>query len=74
MRDAPEGVLRLYVDLSVDVSEMREWRPERITAYFAGVERALRAVYGAPDRSPVRGLLAPPRSTRRPSAPTRGAQ
>jgi len=40
---APEGVLRFNVDVSVDMKEFATWRPERISAFWAGIAAVLAA-------------------------------
>ncbi len=34
-----DGLVRLHVDLSVTLAEMRTWRPERIAAFFDGLAK-----------------------------------
>jgi hypothetical protein len=40
---APEGVLRFNVDVSVDMKEFATWQPERISAFWAGIAQVLAA-------------------------------
>jgi hypothetical protein len=42
----PEGVLRIAVDVNVDLREFSTWRPERITAFWAGIAQVLAAKAG----------------------------
>lgn len=39
----PEGMLRFHVSVNVEMTEMRDWRPDRITALFAGIAQVLSA-------------------------------
>lgn len=39
----PEGMLRFHVSVNVEMTEMRDWKPERITALFAGIAKVLAA-------------------------------
>jgi len=39
----PEGALTFHVSVRVEMSEMKDWRPERIAALFAGVAQVLAA-------------------------------
>jgi hypothetical protein len=39
----PEGVLRLYLDLKVDLDEMKTWEPARIEQFFEGMAMAAHA-------------------------------
>lgn len=39
----PEGVLRLYLDLKIDLGEMKTWEPARIEQFFEGLAMAARA-------------------------------
>jgi len=43
---APEGVLRFNVDVSVDMKEFATWKPERISAFWAGIAQVLAAKAG----------------------------
>lgn len=45
-----EGILRLYIDLKVSVSEMRDWDADRISAFFQGAALMQNAIT---DRMPV---------------------
>lgn len=38
-----EGALRIMVSINVSMSELRDWRPERISALFGGVAQVLSA-------------------------------
>ena len=40
---APEGVLRFNVDVSVDMKEFATWQPERISRFWAGIAQVLAA-------------------------------
>jgi hypothetical protein len=40
---APEGVLRFNVDVSVDMKEFATWQPDRITAFWSGIAQVLAA-------------------------------
>lgn len=40
---APEGVLRFSVDVNVDLREFSTWRPDRISAFWAGIAQVLAA-------------------------------
>lgn len=40
---APEGVLRFNVDVSVDMKEFAMWKPERISAFWSGIAQVLAA-------------------------------
>jgi hypothetical protein len=40
---APEGVLRFNVDVSVDMKEFATWQPDRISAFWAGIAQVLAA-------------------------------
>lgn len=46
-KDAPNGVLRLYIDLRIDCKEMSTWESWRIAAFFNGVAKMLRATRDA---------------------------
>jgi hypothetical protein len=46
---APEGVLRFNVDVSVDMKEFATWRPERISAFWAGIAQVLAAKAAVED-------------------------
>lgn len=39
----PEGVLRIAVDVNVDLREFSTWRPDRISAFWAGIAQVLAA-------------------------------
>jgi len=39
----PEGALTFHISVRVEMSEMKEWRPDRIAALFAGVAQVLAA-------------------------------
>jgi len=39
----PSGVVQFVVNVRVEMSEMRNWRPERIAAFFAGIAQVLAA-------------------------------
>jgi len=41
--DFLEGQTKLYVDLAVNVKEMRDWTPERIKQFFDGLAKLLNA-------------------------------
>lgn len=49
---APEGVLRFNVDVSVDMKEFATWRPERITAFWAGIAQVLAAKAEVEGKAP----------------------
>jgi hypothetical protein len=40
---APEGVLRFNVDVSVDLKDFATWQPDRITAFWSGIAQVLAA-------------------------------
>jgi hypothetical protein len=48
---APEGVLRFNVDVSVDMKEFATWRPERISAFWAGIAQVLAAKAAVEQKS-----------------------
>ncbi len=39
----PEGVLRFSVDVNVDLREFASWKPDRISAFWAGIAQVLAA-------------------------------
>lgn len=41
--DTADGVAVLHVDITVRVSAMRDWSPERIAAFFSGLAQAVTA-------------------------------
>lgn len=52
-----EGLVAFYVDLRVSVKEMATWSPERITAFFDGIRKAMNAKnYTDGDRGLARTL------------------
>lgn len=48
---APEGVLRFNVDVSVDMKEFASWKPERISAFWAGIAQVLAAKAAVEQKS-----------------------
>ena len=49
MKVSADGIVALHVSIKIDVNEMKNWTPERITALFDGMAQ-------------VRNAAAPPRS------------
>ncbi len=43
MTDDQMGALRLYVNVDVPLSEMRQWDPDRINRFFDGLASVLAA-------------------------------
>jgi hypothetical protein len=41
-----EGAVKLHISIKVDPREMRDWKPERIAAFFAGIAKILQAKNG----------------------------
>ena len=41
-----EGVTKMFFQLRVPVSEMREWEPVRIIGFFSGIAQAIAAAEG----------------------------
>lgn len=37
-----EGVMRFHVTIEVDAQEMSTWEPERISAFFEGISKAMK--------------------------------
>jgi hypothetical protein len=41
--ESKQGAINLHIDIDVDLAEMRDWTPERITAFFSGIAQVLAA-------------------------------
>jgi hypothetical protein len=46
MKQQTDGIVSFHVSINVTPAEMRDWKPERIKAFFAGVAMARRAAAG----------------------------
>jgi hypothetical protein len=42
-QQATEGVIQFHVSVRVDMSELAEWKPDRIASFFAGIAQVLAA-------------------------------
>lgn len=40
MKTTTDGMIAFYISVRVDVAAMKDWEPERITAFFAGIAQA----------------------------------
>lgn len=52
-----DGVVALHISVSVASSQISQWEPERIAAFFAGLAAAENAARGVDEGRDVNGSL-----------------